>query len=167
VRARAALVGLLLTAGATAGVTTAAHAPSAQGLPSWPVPLQQFTLGSVEPGCTFPRPASERAVSPATKRIVAEWYGVDPHTPGLVFDHRVPFSECGGQGPDNIWPEGYDGAPASTYVHNRKDQLELTTARLVRSGKLPLKDAQAIFLGDWRVGWCALDHKPGDGVTCP
>jgi hypothetical protein len=89
---------------------------------------------------------------------------------GLAYvelDHRVPFFLCGANTVANLWPEPYDGVRVSTFVHNRKDQLEATTARLVRAGTITQAQAVALFLGDWRVAWCHLVHKPGDGVVCP
>jgi hypothetical protein len=133
---------------------------------SWPAPNRDLTPGAVTPGCTYPRPKKQRDVTRRTEDTVDAWYHY--HGPfGLAhveYDHRVPFSLCGSNGPANIWPEPYDSAPTSRYVHNRKDQLEEVIATKVRHHKMTLVQGQAIFLGDWRVAWCRYVHAAG--VTC-
>jgi hypothetical protein len=141
--------------------------PAQQQAMSWPVPRNDLTPGAIAPGCTYPRPKTERDVTAATKDEVAAWYHY--HGPaGLAhveYDHRVPFSLCGGNGPANIWPEPYDGAPTSRYIHNRKDQLEEVIATKVRYHKMTLAQGQAVFLGDWPLAWCKYVHAAG--VSCP
>jgi hypothetical protein len=134
---------------------------------SWPTPNRDLTPGAVTPGCTYPRPKTQRDVTAATKRAVAAAYHyVGPSGLAYVeYDHDVPFSLCGSNGRRNIWPELYDGAPVSRYIHNRKDQLEEVIATKVRHHKMPLVQAQAIFLGDWRLAWCKYVHAAG--VACP
>lgn len=179
---RALLVGVLLLAGCA---TSPAH-PAAVGPPAarhaapraataavdpavaatWPRPLEQYTPGTITPGCTYPRATSERSVLTSTKTTAAADYGYTGGT-GLTFveyDHRIPFSLCGGNGLANIWPEPVDGVTQSTYVHNRKDQLEAFAARQVRYGRWSLAFAQSVFRGDWVAGWCRYLHYTG--VTC-
>lgn len=133
---------------------------------NWPSPNNDLTPGSVVKGCTYPRPVTQRDVTAATKAAVKAAYrytgpsGIDH----VEYDHRVPFALCGGNGPNNIWPETYDGAPTSTYVHNYKDQLEDVVIGLVRHHHLTLLQGQWVFYGDWRIAWCEYVHKPG--VVC-
>jgi hypothetical protein len=111
-------------------------------------------------------------VSSGTRRVVLALYH---HTvqPGEELDHRVPFSLCGADtyacgGPssckaaeDNLWPEPYDGVKVRPYVENYKDILESKIAERVRLHKMSLADGQAVFLGDWRTGYCQwVDPSP-------
>lgn len=131
----------------------------------WPTPNNRLTPGAVVT-CTLPRPTSERVVTTAEKNAIAAAY----HYTGprginfLEFDHRIPFALCGSNGPVNVWPEPYDGAPRSAFVHNRKDQLEEVVIRLVHAGHLTLTQAQQIFRGDWRSAWC--HYVRSSGVAC-
>jgi uncharacterized protein YceK len=163
---------LALTLGGCASAATEApathHTPAtgASRAMSWPVPDQRLTPGAVV-ACTLPRPPSQRAVTTAEKNEIAAAYGyTGPRGIAyLEFDHRVPFALCGSNGPDNVWPERADGIRQTSYVHNRKDQLEDVIIRDVHAGRLTLAQGQRVFLGDWRVGWCFYVHAPG--VVCP
>lgn len=143
-----------------ARVTRSPH-PGTPVARTWPAPDDRLTPGAVV-RCALPRPASERHVSAVEKDQVAAAYGyAGPRgLRYLEFDHRVPFALCGSNGPTNLWPERYDGVPTTAFVHNRKDQLELLVTRKVRDGELSLRQAQSIFLGDWRQGWCRYVHDP-------
>ena len=171
-----ALLTVLLVTACTTGRSTPTYSPSpspstSSGRPvfpsdalSWPVPNDRLTPGLVVKGCTYPRPKSQRDVPTSEKTVVAGMYHYTGPRALVEFDHRVPFSLCGDNGVTNIWPEPYDGVTTSTYIHNRKDELELAIASKVRHHTMTLPQAQAIFLGDWRVGWCTYVHTPG--VTC-
>ena len=83
-------------------------------------------------------------------------YGIrNPHDKGVSYevDHRVPLSLGGRDLIENLWPETRDrSVPDNAWV---KDKLEARLLRLVCHPKpgqsaLPLKAAQAAFLGDWR-----------------
>jgi hypothetical protein len=134
---------------------------------SWPTPRNDLTPGAVTPGCTYPRPKTERDVTAATRRhVLAAYHYTGPtDITHVELDHRVPFSLCGSNGALNLWPETVDGVTQSEYVHNRKDELELAIASKVRHGKMTLAQAQAIFLGDWRDAWCRYVHAAR--VSCP
>jgi hypothetical protein len=135
---------------------------------SWPAPDQSLTPGDVIPSCTYPRPASQRYVSAATRNEAISSYGYVGST-GIThveLDHRVPFSLCGGNDVRNVWPEPYDGVNTSLYVHNRKDQLELFVARQVRDGGFTLTFAQNLFLNDWRAAWCAYVGPHYPSIKC-
>lgn len=131
---------------------------------NWPVPDDKLTPGSITPGCTYPRPSSQRSVLTSTKNAAAKAYNFTGDSATVEYDHRIPFSLCGSNSLKNIWPEQYDGAPESMFIHNYKDQLELYAATEVRYHKWTLKFAQDQFKGDWRVAWCTYIHK--DGVIC-
>lgn len=122
---------------------------------TWPVPDPKFTPGYVLAGCTYPRPAADRNVLPSTKALVSREYGIT--LTGIAsgeFDHLIPYSLCGGDGALNIWPELYDGAKPSMFIHNHKDSLEAFAARQVRYKRWTLQFAQSVFKSDWRVAWC-------------
>lgn len=72
---------------------------------------------------------------------------------GCEIDHRVPLVIGGGNTPGsirNLWPERPDG-PWSFHV---KDRCEASVGRAICAGRISVTAAQAIFLGDWRIG-CA------------
>lgn len=139
--------------------------PKPPEIVTWPTPNASLTPGAAV-DCTLPRPKDQRDVTAATKDAVrrAYHYTGPPGISNLEFDHRIPFALCGSNDARNIWPEPYDGAPTSTYVHNRKDQLEGVVVRLVYNRKLTLLQAQDLFRGDWRVAWCIYVHSPD--VNC-
>lgn len=114
-------------------------------------------------GCTYPRPTSQRLVTRETRDAVRSAYKYSGPA-GLAhveYDHRVPFSLCGGNDAANIWPEAADGTQQSQYVHNHKDELENYAAAQVRAGHWTLEHAQQLFLRDWRRAWCSSIHTPG------
>jgi hypothetical protein len=135
---------------------------------SWPTPNRDLTPGAVTPGCTYPRPKTQRDVTAATKDEVAAWYHY--HGPGglahVEYDHRVPFALCGSNGPDNVWPQTADGVKRTKYIHNHKDELEDIIAGKVRHHRMTLAEAQDVFLGDWRLGWCKYAHSYDPAVVC-
>lgn len=129
---------------------------------SWPSPNNSLTPGAVTPRCTYPRDPDERDVTQKTKRTVKRWYRYNGPS-GLEhveYDHRIPFSLCGSNGPENIWPQPADDVDQSAFVHNHKDELEAYVARQVRSGRWTLKRAQDVFRGDWRDAWCDYIRDP-------
>jgi hypothetical protein len=156
------------TAAPSPAPTVATATPTAAVVATtWPVPDDSLTPGAVTPGCTYPRPTSERAVTTTTKTTVAREYGYTGPA-GLdhvEYDHRIPFSLCGSNGSANIWPESYDGVNQSTYTHNFKDELEAYAARQVRYHHWTLTYAQNVFRGDWRAGWCVYLGYPGVDCT--
>lgn len=62
-------------------------------------------------------------------------------------DHLVPLS-IGGHptSTKNLWPQPYTGVNVTAYD---KDILERKLHRAVCDGKMSLKDAQSVFMGDW------------------
>lgn len=70
--------------------------------------------------------------------------GTDPKT--VEEDHRVPLSSGGNPtDPRNLWPETRLGS----WGASRKDRLEVFEQHSLCKGKITLKEAQAVFLGDW------------------
>lgn len=149
--------------------TTGSVAPSPTASPTaspvaftWPVPDDILTPGAVVAGCTYPRPAADRNVSTATKHAAAVEYNYTGHA-GIAYveyDHRIPYALCGADTLPNIWPEPTGGYPQTAYSHNRKDELEAALASKVRYHHMTLEAAQAVFLGDWRAGWCEFVRHP-------
>jgi hypothetical protein len=75
-------------------------------------------------------------------------YGYDVRqTSRYELDHRVPLSLGGADVAENLWPEPWTGQ----FNAHDKDLLEKWAYRAVCIERtLPLREAQAIFLGDWR-----------------
>lgn len=163
--------------GPSSPVTSASTVPLPRrdAASAWPAPNQRLTPGAIVPGCTYPRPAYERNVTSATRRAVLIRYH-HSSVSGDELDHRVPFALCGADSGackpytvcqaalDNLWPEPYDGVKVSAFVHNYKDKLEDVIADKVRLGLprgMTLAQGQAVFLGDWREGYCHyVDPSP-------
>jgi hypothetical protein len=127
---------------------------------SWPAPNRTFTPGKVVADCTYPRDPKQRDVTAQTRFLVMQAYGYHGPTDlqHVGLDHLVPFSLCGANSADNLWPEVADGVKQSTYIHNRKDQLEDAIASKVRYHRMTLAEGQAVFQGDWRAAWCHYVH---------
>lgn len=166
----AAAAAVVVVAGTTVALTTRTvpAGDTAVHAMSWPVPDDTLTPGWIVVGCTYPVTA-DRAVDDALRRRVRdEYHYIGPTDLASVeIDHRVPHALCGADDIRNLWPEPADGVTQSGFTHNRKDDLERVIAGNVRFGKMSLQAAQQVFLGDWRVGWCAALDSPTDGVTCP
>jgi hypothetical protein len=124
------------------------------------------TLENGKPCIPGRRPQSDRSGVTSTEKaqIAAELYHVKI-VPRMEFDHLVPFSLCGSNGPANLWPEPYDGAAKAYNVLNHKDELEAKVSTMFHAGQIDAAHAQAVFLnGSWPHEWCLLVHKPG--VDC-
>ena len=62
-------------------------------------------------------------------------------------DHLLPLSSGGDpSSEDNLWPQPYHSGQVTALD---KDTLEKYTHRAICSGKMTLKEAQSIYLGDW------------------
>lgn len=148
---------------------TPSPSPTSSIVPSdpktWPVPLAQYTPGSVKAGCTYPAPPERNVSSLVRAKVAAEYHITVTGLANLEYDHLVPHSICGDDSAANIWPELYDGVPTSAYVHNRKDQLEAFAASQVRNHRWTLGYAQTLFMTvPWPQLWCK--YTPRAGVTC-
>lgn len=101
-----------------------------------------------------------RQTSTAEKEQSFTRYGItNPHDGGMSYevDHRVPLSLGGRDVIENLWPESRTATEYSAWI---KDRLENRLYNLVchpKAGamRLPLKDAQDAFLGDWTVAYKA------------
>jgi hypothetical protein len=179
---------LALVAGCTGGLPsdTISTPTSSSALPArsstsvytqraadWPVPDRHLTPGAITtvetdgaPCVPGHRAQSYRNVPAAEKRLILALYLITGKFIG-EFDHLVPFSLCGSNGPKNVWPEPYDGAAKAYSVLNHKDELEAKVSARFHAKKngITAAQAQAIFLdNDWRHEWCLLVHGPG--VDC-
>ncbi|MHB1022530.1 MAG: hypothetical protein ACYC46_06340 [Acidobacteriaceae bacterium] len=94
--------------------------------------------------------------SEAEKHVTYEWYRLPRphHNSGAnqvcELDHLVPLELGGADGLGNIWPEC---GPADTVLRERyfkvKDRVENYLADEVRTGRMPLHDAQRGIAEDW------------------
>lgn len=82
-------------------------------------------------------------------------YGYKDQNPkNYELDHLLPLSSGGSpSSQDNLWPQPYRSGQVTALD---KDVLERKVHKAVCSGKISLKDAQNIFMGDW-VGYY-LNH---------
>jgi hypothetical protein len=98
---------------------------------------------------------SDRSAYDAMRKAVFAAYGVpwSEHNQREL-DHRVPLALGGADAIANLWPEPLPPTPWNAVL---KDQLEYraVVAACYRHA-ITLSEAQAIFLGDWRIGYCRL-----------
>jgi hypothetical protein len=87
-------------------------------------------------------------------------YGYDVRQSArFELDHRVPLGLGGADVAANLWPEPWTG---QMNAHD-KDDLEKWAYRAVCLARtLPLRDAQAMFLGDWREAFDRIFQR-GEG----
>lgn len=84
------------------------------------------------------------------KAEVYRSYGISRAGRSFEVDHRVPLSLGGADDVQNLWPEAGFTHPS---FHD-KDRLELYVWEAVcKRHAMSLSDGQAIFLGDWTVGY--------------
>lgn len=131
----------------------------------YPIPDPRCTPGGINPSVTLAvlkNPAwrtgciRNHETSEKTKHKAYRWYGLrDPHrnygdTQVCELDHLVPLELGGADGLGNIWPEC---GPSDTVLQDRyfkkKDRVENYLAYEVRSGKMPLADAQRGIAANW------------------
>jgi len=122
-----------------------------------PAPDPVLTPGAVRPDFTTARQTcavhwslDERAVTTAMKRAVYQSYGYpagshDPRCPCVV-DHLVPREAAGADKVVNLWVQTRQDA-------RTKDRLENKVHHEMCAGRLTLRQAQAVFLHDWRDGY--------------
>lgn len=109
-----------------------------------------------------------RAVTAAMKRQVYQRYGFagpkDPRcTPDRTgrtceVDHRVPRCVGGADDLANLSPQPYGGAWNAHMKDRVEDQACRAVCALVKP--MPLKEAQAAFLGDWTLTYRAWFGTP-------
>src|SRR5665213_1958795 len=97
--------------------------------------------------CTVGYTSTVRNVPEALKREVFKEYGVNPRIGGpYEVDHLCSLELGCNNSLKNLWPESYVTVPWNAH---KKDQLENKLHSLVRSGKLPLSEAQKEISTDW------------------
>ena len=74
-------------------------------------------------------------------------------------DHLIPLSLGGADVRANLWPESYDTQPWNAEV---KDRLELRLLRLVCSGQVPLRQAQAEIARNWIAAYARYCPRAED-----
>ncbi len=90
------------------------------------------------------------AMPPGLRGRVYRAYGIGREDHRFVIDHRVPLSLGGASTAANLWPKPSSG-PLNSHV---KDGLEnLLHHRACIEHSMSLRDAQAVFLGDWVAAW--------------
>ena len=131
----------------------------------YPVPDPRCTPGGINPSATVTllrNPAwrtgciRNHETSERTKHKAYRWYRLrDPHgnygnTQVCELDHLVPLELGGADGLGNIWPEC---GPSRVALQNRyfkiKDRVENYLAYEVKSGKMPLAEAQHGIASNW------------------
>jgi hypothetical protein len=131
----------------------------------YPEPDTRCTPGGITPGIT-----AETLRDPAwrtkcirncqsseqQKHVAYEWYGVPrpENNQGknqvCELDHLVPLELGGADGLGNIWPEcGPDDATLRERYFKQKDVVENYLAARVKSGEMPLDEAQKGIAQDW------------------
>ena len=131
----------------------------------YPVPDPRCTPGGANPsvtvamlrnpawrtGCIRNHETSERK-----KHKTYRWYGIrEPRgnygdTQVCELDHLVPLELGGADGLGNIWPEcGPSGAAMEDRYFKVKDRVEDYLAYEVKSGRMPLREAQEGIATDW------------------
>ena len=131
----------------------------------YPVPDPRCTPGGVVPNLTADtlRDAGWRTKcirncqsSEKQKHVTYTWYSMtapaDNNGQNQVceLDHLVPLELGGADGLGNIWPQcGPDETALKSRFFKRKDVVENYLAAKVRSGAMPLEDAQRGIAADW------------------
>jgi hypothetical protein len=140
----------------------------------YPVPDPSCTPGGINPSVTLEvlrNPAwrtgciRNYSTSEREKHKAYRWYGIrDPHrnygdTQVCELDHLVPLELGGADGLGNIWPEC---GPSDTVLQDRyfkkKDRVENYLAYEVKSGKMPLAEAQHGIAKNWTQYLAAANH---------
>jgi hypothetical protein len=155
IRLAAAL--LLLALAFPAVAQTAREVPDPILTPGLIETSDQSEVCGVVDGLTYSK--RHRATTSGMKAEVFRRYGMSvPHANRgeWEIDHLVPLCAGGQDALENLWPqyrEGQWGFPV-------KDKLEAEACREVCHGHVPLATAQAWFMGDWRVAYCAVVKGP-------
>ena len=153
----AIVLAVLLVVPPSHGRSFHVHAPYPAGV----VPDRKLTPGDVNPDITEAvvtapgfRTSRYRDVTYEEKQEDADEYKVpwSEHSK-YEFDHLIPITVGGSNNLYNLWPEplhvnvdGYDMGAKT------KDELEDTIGKLVRSGRMPIAEGQALFK-DWPAAY--------------
>jgi hypothetical protein len=131
----------------------------------YPIPNPQCTPGGINSTVTVSvmqdpgwrtRCIRNCEVSQAKKHIAYNWYQIPnpQHNSGsnqvCELDHLVPLELGGADGMGNIWPQcGPDDADLRNRYFKLKDRVENYLTDEVRSGRIPLDEAQRGIASDW------------------
>ena len=131
----------------------------------YPMPDPRCTPGGVDPtvtGDVLRDPAwrtrclRDCAESEAEKHAAYGWYEVEKprrnsgENQVCELDHLVPLELGGADGMGNIWPEcGPDGVALNERYFKIKDRVENYLADEVKTGRMPLSEAQKGIATDW------------------
>lgn len=119
------------------------------------LPNASLTPGAVRPlskaiVCATVWGTDPRHITVTMKQQVSVAYGLPWSDHGQrEFDHLVPRSLSGADSTANLWPMCCREGNRIVGPAHDKDVLELRLGRLVCSGQLPLKQAQAEIATDW------------------
>jgi hypothetical protein len=81
------------------------------------------------------------------KREVYNSYGITRWEKGeYEIDHLISLSLGGSNSKKNLWPQSYKTSPWNAHT---KDQLEVKLLKVVRDGKVDMKEAQEAMAKDW------------------
>lgn len=130
-----------------------------------PVPDPRCTPGGFNPEVTVAmlraHDWSTRCIrncqtSEAQKHVTYSWYGIrkprenSGENQVCELDHLVPLELGGADGLGNIWPEcGPQGVSLNQRDFKLKDRVENYLADQVRTGQMPLREAQRGIANDW------------------
>ena len=128
------------------------HPWTSSKAPPRSIPNPSFTPGAVWTQVTLAdiqQPnysKSVRNVPESEHRKVFERYGLDysKHADFEV-DHLVPLAWGGSNDVSNLWPQPFEGQ----WNAHVKDALEVHGLKLIREGKLDLREAQKRIAADW------------------
>ena len=102
----------------------------------------------VPDGLTYSQ--AHRQTTEAMKDAVRRAYGIVGQFTGEI-DHLEPLCAGGADDVRNLWPQPAEG----TWNFHVKDRLEAwACAAVCRHHAMPLAEAQALFVPDWRAGYC-------------
>lgn len=92
--------------------------------------------------------------APRERESIKQYGYEDTNPSNFEYDHRVPISLSGApRDTANLWPQKLTGE----YNALMKDRLEYRVYRDLCAGKVTLKQAQDIFLGDWTKAYDRLE----------
>jgi hypothetical protein len=128
-------------------------------------PDPRCTPGGINPSLTLDvlrdptfrtRTVRNCASSEAQKHIAYRWYNIEKpqinsnQNQVCELDHLVPLELGGADGLGNIWPEcGPDAVTLNQRYFKQKDHVENYLADQVKSGTMPLAEAQRGIASDW------------------
>lgn len=123
------------------------------------LPDPELTPGDVVPGsdvvvlCAPGFGADAHRVRSTDKDRALAAYEVEEFQGEFTIDHLVPVELGGSDAAANLWPQPRDGAFAAV----QKNELENRLHELVCQGVVPLEEARAALVADWRA---AYDRYP-------